>query len=287
MSEPLTDPAYEQSRREAEQAFYRGFKDWLQKLAEEMGRVRSERDLVWELLHWEECPGYELEKKVRELCSSYVTAELKSFAELLQRRRVPPSQVIKELEKHTAETLEETRERKWELAREQFDKLSRKFHPGSKWYGFFRYHAGEVGDVSKWTWVENAISRFLREELEPEVWFWDTVQPASAATEEGPQKPAPIEELSSGEPMRATESETTPSGDEICPDRAEARATARREFVEPILLKKGWSILDWANHSQVDFHTANDYLKGRTDPYPSTRKKLADSLGVPVPDFPK
>jgi hypothetical protein len=36
----------------------------------------------------------------------------------------------------------------------------------------------------------------------------------------------------------------------------------------------------------VDFHTANDYLKGITNPYASTRKKLADSLGVLVKDLP-
>jgi hypothetical protein len=57
-------------------------------------------------------------------------------------------------------------------------------------------------------------------------------------------------------------------------------ASIRNAFVKPILTTKGWSILDWANSSGVDFHTANDYLKGATKPYRSTRKKLADSLGV-------
>jgi hypothetical protein len=36
----------------------------------------------------------------------------------------------------------------------------------------------------------------------------------------------------------------------------------------------------------VDFHTANDYLKGKTNSYKSTRKKLADALGVPVEELP-
>jgi hypothetical protein len=63
-------------------------------------------------------------------------------------------------------------------------------------------------------------------------------------------------------------------------------AKLRQAFVERILTEKGWSILDWADNSGVDFHTANDYLKGTTKPYRSTRKKLADSLGVAVADLP-
>ena len=62
---------------------------------------------------------------------------------------------------------------------------------------------------------------------------------------------------------------------------------ARMSFVKPVLDKKGWSIHDWALEAKVDNHTANDYLKGITTPYPSTRKKLAASLGVEVNDLPK
>jgi len=62
--------------------------------------------------------------------------------------------------------------------------------------------------------------------------------------------------------------------------------SVREPFVTSILVTKGWSILDWATDAGVDFHTANDYLKGTTKPYPSTRKKLADSLGVDVGDLP-
>jgi hypothetical protein len=60
----------------------------------------------------------------------------------------------------------------------------------------------------------------------------------------------------------------------------------RQAFVMPILKRKGWSILEWANASNVDFHTANNYLKGATHPYSSTLKKLACSLGVAVEDLP-
>jgi hypothetical protein len=54
----------------------------------------------------------------------------------------------------------------------------------------------------------------------------------------------------------------------------------RQKFVQPLLEAKGWSIHDWAKNASVDFHTANNYLKGKTNPYPNTRKKLADALGV-------
>jgi lambda repressor-like predicted transcriptional regulator len=61
----------------------------------------------------------------------------------------------------------------------------------------------------------------------------------------------------------------------------------RSAFIMPLLDKKGWSILDWANHSNVDFHTANDYLKGKTKPFRSTRKQLANSLGIEAGNLPK
>lgn len=61
----------------------------------------------------------------------------------------------------------------------------------------------------------------------------------------------------------------------------------RAAFIAPILDEKGWSILDWANNSGVDFHTANDFLKGNTKPYASTRKKLAGSLGLKVGELPR
>lgn len=54
----------------------------------------------------------------------------------------------------------------------------------------------------------------------------------------------------------------------------------RQRFVKPLLTAKGWSIHDWARSASVDFHTANNYLKGKTRPFPNTRKKLGDALGV-------
>jgi hypothetical protein len=61
----------------------------------------------------------------------------------------------------------------------------------------------------------------------------------------------------------------------------------RKAFVGPLLESRGWSILDWAKDSGVDFHTANDYVNGETKPFLSTRKKLADSLGINAKDLPR
>jgi len=73
------------------------------------------------------------------------------------------------------------------------------------------------------------------------------------------------------------------------PDREPAKTPRimREQFIKPILEKKGFSVHDWAKRAKVDFHTANSYLKGETKPYPETRKKLADALGVEVEKLPK
>ena len=64
-------------------------------------------------------------------------------------------------------------------------------------------------------------------------------------------------------------------------------ANERESFVQPILDGKGWSIHQLALEAEVDFHTVNDYLKGRTRPNRSTRKHLADALGIAVDRLPK
>jgi hypothetical protein len=61
----------------------------------------------------------------------------------------------------------------------------------------------------------------------------------------------------------------------------------RKAFLGPILDEKGFSVHDWAESAKVDFHTANDYLTGKTKPHPSTLKKLADALGLKVTNLPK
>jgi len=59
----------------------------------------------------------------------------------------------------------------------------------------------------------------------------------------------------------------------------------REAFLRQILDKEGFSVNDWAARAKVDFHTANDYLKGKKKPYPSTLKKLADALGRTVAEM--
>lgn len=61
----------------------------------------------------------------------------------------------------------------------------------------------------------------------------------------------------------------------------------RESRIRPLLERKGWSTNDWAVQSGVDFHTVSDYLKGDTDPYPSTRAKMAKSLGIDVTELPR
>lgn len=66
-----------------------------------------------------------------------------------------------------------------------------------------------------------------------------------------------------------------------------ATSNAREAFIRPILEMKGFSVHDWARTAKVDFHTADNYLKGKTRPYPSTLKKLAGALDVEVVKLPE
>lgn len=88
------------------------------------------------------------------------------------------------------------------------------------------------------------------------------------------------------EPPRPQNNEKTAQG-----AKGESRDTAviseRKSFVLPILERKGWSTHRFAVEAEVDFHTANDYLEGRTRPNRSTRKQLADALGIAVDHLPK
>ncbi len=61
----------------------------------------------------------------------------------------------------------------------------------------------------------------------------------------------------------------------------------RRAAIQPLLDAKGWSILDWANAARVSHATAQDYLSGKTNPYPSTRLKLAKAFGIMVQQLPR
>jgi hypothetical protein len=69
------------------------------------------------------------------------------------------------------------------------------------------------------------------------------------------------------------------------PDKLEIVLT-RKASLEPLLAERGFSVHDWAKSANVDFHTANDYLRGKTRPHPSTLKKLAQALGIEVATLP-
>lgn len=53
------------------------------------------------------------------------------------------------------------------------------------------------------------------------------------------------------------------------------------------LKKKGWSDSEFANAAKVDSKTVNSYLNGTSKPYPSTLKKMADSLGIDPSKMPE
>jgi hypothetical protein len=91
--------------------------------------------------------------------------------------------------------------------------------------------------------------------------------------------------LTNGEAAAKMESDALSNCD-VSADATNRRAEARAAAVEPILTNKGWSIFEWATKSDVDFHTANDYLQGLTNPYRSTRKKLAETLGLELEKLP-
>ncbi len=69
--------------------------------------------------------------------------------------------------------------------------------------------------------------------------------------------------------------------------RNAAPGGAREAFLRSILDNKGFSVHDWANKAGVDFHTADNFLKGKTQPYQSTRKKLAKALDVEAQKIPE
>jgi lambda repressor-like predicted transcriptional regulator len=61
----------------------------------------------------------------------------------------------------------------------------------------------------------------------------------------------------------------------------------RQAFIVPLLEKKGWSILDWANEASVSHATTQDYLANKTKSFRSTRLKLARALGISIEQLPR
>lgn len=67
---------------------------------------------------------------------------------------------------------------------------------------------------------------------------------------------------------------------------SESTSDKRKSFIEPLLLKKGWSIEDWAGKAGVSYHTASDYLSDSRKQYRSTIEKLAKALEIPANELP-
>ena len=97
---------------------------------------------------------------------------------------------------------------------------------------------------------------------------------------------APVSLQSDGVPERGASDSSTAMRQQAGKE-TEPLAATRKAVVKPILERKGWSELDWANESNVAYHTAADYLAGKTSPYPSTRVKLAKSLGLSIQQLPR
>jgi len=60
----------------------------------------------------------------------------------------------------------------------------------------------------------------------------------------------------------------------------QTKESTRKGFVEPLLLAKGWSMLQWALEAEVAYNTVADYLAGKKNPHSRTRVKLAKALGT-------
>lgn len=126
----------------------------------------------------------------------------------------------------------------------------------------FSYHRVSEEGMREAIW--DALSQHMVDYYQAEI-------PAIAR----PPLPPQVQVQLDAKPMR------TPTEDES------DRGVERRAVVEPILVKKGWSVLDWANESDVAYHTADDYLKGKRTPYRSTIKKMAEPLGLSVHQLPR
>ncbi len=143
----------------------------------------------------------------------------------------------------------------------------------SNWYGSFleQFSSNAITEARRrtWDWAAGATDNFLHRlqgHLMGRCSFWKATAMGRAR------------ELAEQQEGR------TP---DIPPLALEPQVNQRRVYVMPILEKKGWSVLDWANASEVSHATAMDYLDDKSKPYPSTRFKLAKALNIPVEQLPR
>jgi hypothetical protein len=77
-----------------------------------------------------------------------------------------------------------------------------------------------------------------------------------------------------------------PASESIQSETPEQKSQRRKAVIKAMLADRSWSIGDWASEAKVDYNTADDYLKGLTDPRASTRGKLAAALNIESKNFP-
>jgi hypothetical protein len=132
MAEP-TDAGYENSRRKAERAFFLASVDWFKRVVRDAKKLaippKTDENKMLALAEagaaaWSGEPfdpqtpprrrvSTDVLLKLVELCEKYGEAEIRAYTALLQRKCVPPSQAINELDEHAETILREIRKRKW------------------------------------------------------------------------------------------------------------------------------------------------------------------------------
>jgi lambda repressor-like predicted transcriptional regulator len=154
--------------------------------------------------------------------------------------------------------------------------------------------------IAVWLWEEEIVEEALRNTLEcwdnfngvypPSSMWRSTVldaiaqhlgRPIRKSTRPAPASPPAYSALLTM-PQATVNQAAVPE-----PVEQHPKQNAREAFVLPILETKGWSILDWSNEAEVAYHTAADYLEGKTRPYRSSRLKMAKALGITVQQLPR
>jgi hypothetical protein len=142
-------------------------------------------------------------------------------------------------------------------------------------------------EIQRWKWVARRC-RALQEQY----WRQTTapVKVAETAALSGTQQPPAATPLSQLETEAGLVRMTiTPDSKTSATTAQDERAASRKAFIVPKLKAKGLSTEDWAKKATppVDFNTANDYMRGITNPHRDTLKRLADAIGVQVDQMPE
>jgi hypothetical protein len=168
---------------------------------------------------------------------------------------------------------------------------------------FKRAISVEGGDAETATWFAYDLYRISGDGVMLKIWareiqskLWDLIRQADDIWWLPGLVPQGWEKFLNGEPtMAPPEPGSSAELNAIdAREKVEAKernpedlARVRQKVVMPLLKHRGWSISQWAIESEVDFHTANDYLDGDTTPRASTRLRLAKALGIPVEILPE